>query len=232
MNFSPLWISIKTSLLATLITFILGIIVSYLVVNYKGRFKGFIDGIFTLPLILPPTVLGFFLLLICGKNGPIGKLLKLFDTNIIFSWTATVIAATVVAFPMMYRTTRSSFEQIDPNIISAARTLGLSEFKIFYKIAIPLAWPGIIAGIVLSFARAMGEFGATLMIAGNIPGKTQTMPLAIFFAVFAETAVTCIVLPAGSAPSGAFTFTVTPLDAVALKDWAGMETASLFVSVS
>ena len=158
MNFSPLWISIKTSLLATLITFILGIIVSYLVVNYKGRFKGFIDGIFTLPLILPPTVLGFFLLLICGKNGPIGKLLKLFDTNIIFSWTATVIAATVVAFPMMYRTTRSSFEQIDPNIISAARTLGLSEFKIFYKIAIPLAWPGIIAGIVLSFARAMGEF--------------------------------------------------------------------------
>ena len=123
------------------------------------------------------------MLLICGKNGPVGKLLKLFDTNIIFSWTATVIAATVVAFPMMYRTTRSSFEQIDPNIISAARTLGLSEFKIFYKIAIPLAWPGIIAGIVLSFARAMGEFGATLMIAGNIPGKTQTMPLAIFFAV-------------------------------------------------
>ena len=183
MNFSPLWISIKTSLLATLITFILGIAVSYLVVHYKGRLKGFIDGIFTLPLILPPTVLGFFLLLICGKNGPVGKLLKLFDTNIIFSWSATVIAATVVAFPMMYRTTRSSFEQIDPNILSAARTLGLSEFKIFYKIAIPLAWPGIIAGLVLSFARAMGEFGATLMIAGNIPGKTQTMPLAIFFAV-------------------------------------------------
>ena len=172
MNFSPLWISIKTSLLATLITFILGISVSYLVVNYKGRLKGFIDGIFTLPLILPPTVLGFFLLLICGKNGPVGKLLKLFDTNIIFSWSATVIAATVVAF-----------EQIDPNILSAARTLGLSEFKIFYKIAIPLAWPGIIAGLVLSFARAMGEFGATLMIAGNIPDKTQTMPLAIFFAV-------------------------------------------------
>ena len=183
MNFSPLWISIKTSLLATLITFILGISVSYLVVNYKRSLKGFIDGIFTLPLILPPTVLGFFLLLICGKNGPVGKLLKLFDTNIIFSWSATVIAATVVAFPMMYRTTRSSFEQIDPNILSAARTLGLSEFKIFYKIAIPLAWPGIIAGLVLSFARAMGEFGATLMIAGNIPGKTQTMPLAIFFAV-------------------------------------------------
>ncbi|MCQ2969629.1 MAG: molybdate ABC transporter permease subunit [Clostridium sp.] len=183
MNFSPLWISIKTSLLATLITFVLGITISYLVVNYKGRLKGIIDGILTLPLILPPTVLGFFLLLIFGKNGPVGKILNLFDTTIIFSWTATVIAATVVAFPMMYRTTRSSFEQIDPNILSAARTLGLSEFKIFYKIAIPLASPGIIAGLVLSFARAMGEFGATLMIAGNIPGKTQTMPLAIFFAV-------------------------------------------------
>ena len=183
MDFSPLWISLKTAFLATIITSIIGIFISYKMANYKGRGRGLIDGVFTLPLILPPTVIGFFLLLICGKNGPVGKLLKLFDTNIIFSWSATVIAATVVAFPMMYRTTRSSFEQIDPNIISAARTLGLSEFKIFYKIAIPLAWPGIIAGIVLSFARAMGEFGATLMIAGNIPDKTQTMPLAIFFAV-------------------------------------------------
>ena len=183
MDFSPLWISIKTSLLATLITFILGISVSYLVVNYKGRLKGFIDGIFTLPLILPPTVLGFFLLLICGKNGFVGKIFMSFNKNIIFSWSATVIAATVVAFPMMYRTCRSAFEQIDKNMISAARTLGLSETKIFFKIAIPLAWPGIIGGLVLSFARALGEFGATLMIAGNIPGKTQTMPVAIFFAV-------------------------------------------------
>ena len=107
----------------------------------------------------------------------------LFDKSVIFTWTATVIAATVVSFPMMYRTSRSAFEQIDINIIYAARTLGLSEFKIFYKIAIPLAMPGIIGGIVLAFARAIGEFGATLMIAGNIPGKTQTMPLAIFFAV-------------------------------------------------
>lgn len=121
-------------------------------------------------------------MLICGKNGPIGKLLDLFNTSLIFSWSATVIAAIVVSFPMMYRTTRSAFEQIDINILSAARTLGLSEFKIFYKIAIPLAMPGIIGGLVLSFARAMGEFGATLMLAGNIPGKTQTMPLAIFFA--------------------------------------------------
>jgi molybdate transport system permease protein len=182
MDFSPLWISIKTATLSTVITFLLGIIISYWMANFKGKSKGLIDGLFTLPLILPPTVVGFFLLLICGKNGPVGKIFELFNTSIIFSWSATVLAAIVVSFPMMYRTTRAAFEQIDTNIISAARTLGLSEFKIFYKIAIPLAMPGIIGGLVLSFARAIGEFGATLMIAGNIPGKTQTMPLAIFFA--------------------------------------------------
>lgn len=183
MDFSPLWISLKTAFLATIITSIIGIFISYKMANYKGRGRGFIDGIFTLPLILPPTVIGFFLLLICGKNGFVGKVFMSFNKNIIFSWSATVIAATVVAFPMMYRTCRSAFEQIDKNMISAARTLGLSETKIFFKVAIPLAWPGIIGGLVLSFARALGEFGATLMIAGNIPGKTQTMPVAIFFAV-------------------------------------------------
>lgn len=182
-DISPLWISIKTATIATTITFFLGLIASYLMANFKGKSKGLIDGLLTLPLILPPTVVGFFLLLICGKNGPIGKFLLIFDKSLIFSWVATIIAATVVAFPMMYKTTRSAFEQIDINIILAARTLGLSEFRIFYKIAIPLAWPGIIGGLVLSFARAIGEFGATLMLAGNIPGRTQTMPLAIFFAV-------------------------------------------------
>ena len=183
MDFSPLWISLKTAFLATIITSIIGIFISYKMANYKGRGRGLIDGVFTLPLILPPTVIGFFLLLICGKNGFVGKIFMSFNKNIIFSCSATVIAATVVAFPMMYRTCRSAFEQIDKNMISAARTLGLSETKIFFKIAIPLAWPGVIGGLVLSFARALGEFGATLMIAGNIPGKTQTMPVAIFFAV-------------------------------------------------
>lgn len=183
MNLSPLWISIKTAFLATIITFILGVAAAYWIANSKNKLKGLIDGLFTLPLILPPTVIGFFLLLICGKNGPVGKFLLNFDITLIFSWTATVIAATVVSFPMMYRTSRASFEQIDINVISAARTLGLSEMKIFFRIALPLAWPGIIGGLVLSFARAMGEFGATLMLAGNIPGRTQTMPLAIFFAV-------------------------------------------------
>jgi molybdate transport system permease protein len=182
MDFAPLRISVETAVLSTVITFFLGIIISYWMASFKGKSKGIIDGLFTLPLILPPTVVGFFLLLICGKNGPVGKFFELFNTSIIFSWSATVIAAVVVSFPMMYRTSRAAFEQIDVNILFAARTLGLSELKIFYKIAIPMAMPGIIGGLVLSFARAIGEFGATLMIAGNIPGKTQTMPLAIFFA--------------------------------------------------
>lgn len=181
---TPLWISIRTSLLATIITFFLGIGTAYLVANYKGKGRGIIDSILTLPLVLPPTVLGFFLLLLFGKNGPAGKfLMNYFEINIIFSWAATVIAAVVVAFPMMYRSARSAFEQIDDNLISAAKTLGMSNWSIFYKISIPLAWPGIIGGVVLAFARALGEFGATLMIAGNIPGRTQTMPLAIFFQV-------------------------------------------------
>ena len=180
---TPLWISIRTSLLATIITFFLGIGTAYLVANYKGKGRGIIDSIFTLPLVLPPTVLGFFLLIFFGKNGPAGKFLLQFDINLIFTWTATVISAVVVAFPMMYRSSRSAFEQIDDNLIAAAKTLGMSKWKIFYKISVPLAWPGIIGGVVLSFARALGEFGATLMMAGNIPGKTQTMPVAIFFAV-------------------------------------------------
>lgn len=183
-DFSPFWISIKTSLLSTIITLIIGLPIAYVIATRNNKFKGLIDGIITLPLVLPPTVVGFFLLLLVGKNGPIGIFLRnIFDITLIFSWPATVISAIVVSFPMIYRTTRSSFEQIDTNIICAARTLGLSEFKIFYKIAIPITYPGIIGGIVLTFARAMGEFGATLMLAGNIPGKTQTMPLAIFFAV-------------------------------------------------
>lgn len=182
-DLSPLLTSLKTSVLATIITVILGILIAYKMSNYKGKLKWLLDGILTLPLILPPTVVGFFILLLVGKNGFIGKFFLKYGINIIFSWEATVICAIVVSFPMMYRTTRAAFEQIDNNMILAARTLGLSEWKIFYKVAIPLSLPGIIGGTVLSFARALGEFGATLMVAGNIPGKTQTMPLAIFFAV-------------------------------------------------
>jgi len=182
-NLSPLWISSKTAITATFITFFLGIAAAWFMKNKKGKFKVFFDAIFTLPMVLPPTVLGFFLLLIFGKNGPIGKVLFSVGIKLIFSWPATVIAATVVAFPLMYKTTAGAFGQIDESILNAARTLGVSEWRIFWTIAVPLALPGIAAGTVLSFARALGEFGATLMLAGNIPGKTQTIPIAIFFAV-------------------------------------------------
>ncbi len=185
MNFdlSPLWISSKTAITSTIITFFLGIAAAWFMKSKKGKLKVFFDAVFTLPMVLPPTVLGFFLLLIFGKNGPIGKLLFSVGIKLIFSWPATVIAAAVVAFPLMYKTTAGAFEQIDENILNAARTLGVSEGRIFWTIAVPLAWPGIAAGTVLAFARALGEFGATLMMAGNIPGKTQTIPVAIFFAV-------------------------------------------------
>ncbi|MEW9123466.1 MAG: molybdate ABC transporter permease subunit [Thermotaleaceae bacterium] len=182
MDWSPLWISLRTAFTATFITFFLGISAAKWMTDYRGKGKGIIDSIFNLPLVLPPTVVGFLLLLLFGRNGPIGKLLLKFDTTIIFSWYATVISATVVSFPLMYKTTRGSFEQMDKNLIHAARTLGISEWRIFWKVILPLSWPGVAAATVLAFARSLGEFGATLMIAGNIPGTTQTIPVAIFFA--------------------------------------------------
>ncbi|WP_195941070.1 molybdate ABC transporter permease subunit [Romboutsia sp. 1001713B170131_170501_G6] len=183
LDLAPLVISIKTSLIATIITSIIGILIAYLMMNYKGKFRTLIEIILSLPLILPPTVVGFCLLLIFGKNGIIGNILISMNKNIIFTWWATVISAVAVSLPIMYRSLRSAFEQIDENIILSARTLGLSEWNIFKKIVLPLSTPGLIGGIALSFARAIGEFGATLMIAGNIPGKTQTIPIAIFFEV-------------------------------------------------
>lgn len=184
MNFdlSPAWISIKITFIATIIIFFLGLSIAWWMTNYRGRWKGLLDGIFTLPLVLPPTVAGFGILLLIGKHGPVGKFLNLFGVNIIFSWYAAVIAAVVVAFPLMYKTSKGAFEQIDPNILNAARTLGVSETKIFWRVTVPLAWPGIAAATALAFARSMGEFGATLMVAGSIPGKTQTIPIVIYFA--------------------------------------------------
>lgn len=181
-DMSPMWISLKTAFTATAVTFFLGLAAARWMAYYKGKLKGLIDGIFNLPLVLPPTVVGFFLLLLFGRNGPLGKLLFKFGMTVIFSWPAAVIAAVVVAFPLMYKTARGALEQIDCNIVNAARTLGVSEWRIFWRVVLPLAWPGIAAGTILAFARSLGEFGATLMIAGNIPGKTQTIPVAIFFA--------------------------------------------------
>ena len=182
-DWSPLAISLKTASVATVITGCLGTAAAWWLFSYQGKRKEWFDGLLTLPLVLPPTVVGFLLLLLFGKHGPIGQVLQSFGLSVIFSWFATVIAATVVAFPLMYRTTLGAFDQVDAHLIQAARTLGASEWRIFWRVLVPLAWPGMIAGLILSFARALGEFGATLMLAGNIPGKTQTIPTAIFFAV-------------------------------------------------
>jgi molybdate ABC transporter permease protein len=182
-DISPLWISLKTSLIATTITFFLGIIAAYWMLGYRGKWRSLIEGIFILPLILPPTVVGFLLLVIFGKYGILGQFLASFNINIVFTWYAAVITATVVAFPLMYKTALGAFEQIDANLIRAARTLGASEWTVFWRVSFPLAIPGIIGGATLAFARALGEFGATLMLAGNIPGQTQTIPMAIYFSV-------------------------------------------------
>ena len=182
-DLSPLWISLKSSAIATFFTFFLGIAAARWMLSTRIRGKALIEGIFISPLVLPPTVVGFLLLLLFGRNGAIGQFLLQFDLTIIFTWQATVITATVVSFPLMYKTALGAFEQIDANLLNAARTLGASEWQVFWRIMLPLAWPGILAGTILAFARALGEFGATLMLAGNIPGQTQTIPMAIYFAV-------------------------------------------------
>jgi len=179
----PFWISLKTTMVSTIIVFFLGIAAARWSMYLPPRTRGIMDALFTFPMILPPTVLGFFLLLLLGNSSPLGQMLKGLGLQPIFSWTATVISGTMVAFPLMYRTARGAFEQVDRTVIDVARTLGLSKRVIFMKIMLPLSMPGLMAGTVLSFSRTLGEFGATLMIAGNIPGKTQTLPIAIFFAV-------------------------------------------------
>jgi molybdate transport system permease protein len=191
---SPLWISLATVFTATLITFFTGIAVARWMARHESRVRSFIDGILILPLVLPPTVVGLGLLLLFGKNGPIGQLLLLFDLNVVFSWPATVITATVVSFPLMYMNARGAFEQVDISVENAARTLGASEWRTFWTVTLPLAWPGVAAGAVMAFARAIGEFGATLMLAGNIPGKTTTIPVAIYFAVQDENREQALVL--------------------------------------
>jgi molybdate transport system permease protein len=186
MDWSPVRISLETSVAATLIVMVVGLAAAAWRERQTGPAMALVDGLFLLPLVLPPTVVGFFLLLLFGRNGPLGKLLLRFGQTVVFSWPATVIAAAVVSFPLMYLTARAALEQVDPHFLQAARTLGASEWRVFREVALPLAWPGILAGTILSFARALGEFGATLMLAGNIPGKTATIPIAIYFAVEAD----------------------------------------------
>jgi len=182
-DLSPLWVSLKVSLLATVITLQMGILVAYRMYRYQGKARSLIDGILMMPLILPPTVIGFVLLIVLGKNGVLGQILTQWNLRIVFTWYAAVLAAVVVSFPLMYRSALGAFEQIDTLILDAARIDGASDHAVFWYVSLPLASPGIVAGTVLTFARGLGEFGATLMIAGNIPGQTQTMPMAIYFAV-------------------------------------------------
>ena len=181
-DYSPIWISYKCAAFSIFITFFLGLFVARWMMTLKNKVIQLIfDGIFTLPLVLPPTVMGFFLLLIFGVNQPIGSFfLNVFGVRIAFSFSATVIAAVVISFPIMYRSARGALEQVDTDLVDAARTLGMSETSIFFKVLVPNALPGIISGGVLSFARGLGEFGATAMLAGNIVGKTRTLPLAVY----------------------------------------------------
>ena len=185
MELSPLIITLETAAVATVVTFLAGIGLALAVVRMR-RFQGLADAIITLPMVLPPTVVGFFLLLFLGRRSAVGRFLLQFDLSLVFTWKAAVIAAVVVSLPLMYRTARGAFEQLDPNILAAARTLGVSEWRIFWRVLLPNARAGILAGLVLSFTRALGEFGATIMFAGNIPGTTQTMSTAIYAAVQAN----------------------------------------------
>lgn len=187
MDISPIIISMKTATIAILFTFILGLLAARWILYRKSEAtRIFWDGIFTMPLVLPPTVAGFFLLVFFGSYGPVGKLFENhLGIKIAFSWGATILAAVVMSFPLMYRSARGALEQIDEDLIFAARTLGMSEWSIFFRVMIPNALPGIISGGVLAFARGLGEFGATAMIAGNIPGRTRTLPLAVYSEVAA-----------------------------------------------
>ncbi len=180
-DLSPLWVTLKTTLTAIVFIFILGLAAAYFSLRIPARAQDIADSIFTIPMVLPPTVCGFLLLLAFGKNTGVGQWFIDIGFPLIFSWQATVIAAVVVAFPLMYRSARGAFENLDPNMLDAARTLGWSNAKIFFKLMLPLSWSSIAAGTVLSFARALGEFGATLFLAGNYLGITRTIPIAIYF---------------------------------------------------
>lgn len=176
LDWSPLWISLKTGIVATIVSFFLGIFAARKVIKMSPGKKAVVDGILTLPMVLPPTVAGFFLLLIFSRRRPFGIFLfEQFGIKVVQTWLGCIIAATVIAFPLMYRNARAAFEQLDVNLIYAGRTLGMSDVKIFWKIIVPSAGPGIASGTILTFARALGEYGATSMLAGNIPGKTGTI---------------------------------------------------------
>ncbi|UTY60324.1 MULTISPECIES: molybdate ABC transporter permease subunit [unclassified Massilia] len=203
---TALGLSLKVALWATLLDLVLGVAAGYLLARCRFPGRDLLDAVLTLPMVMPPTVLGYYLLVLIGRQGPLGAWLQSsFGINLIFTWQAAVLAAAVVAFPLVLKAARSAFETVDVQLEQAARVLGVSEFAIFLRVTLPLAWRGVLAGVLLAFARTMGEFGATLMVAGSIPGKTQTLSIAVYEAVQAGqddtanllvliTSVTCVVV--------------------------------------
>jgi len=182
-DWQPVYLSLKVAVVSLVFVFALGIAAALFMIRKQFPGKAAVEAFITLPMVLPPVVTGFVLLLIIGKNGPVGRLLaEYFGTQLIFTPAAAVLAAIVIAFPLMYQSAKAALQSVDSTLEDAARTLGAGEMRVVFTVTLPLALPGLVAGAVLSFARALGEFGATIMIAGNIPGKTQTIPLAIYFA--------------------------------------------------
>lgn len=176
LDWSPLWISLKTGAVATTVCFFLGVWAARGVLRMGPRGKAFMDGLFTLPMVLPPTVAGFFLLLLFSLRRPVGSFLyATFDLKVVQTWLGCILAASVISFPLMYRNARAAFEQVDVSLLHAGRTLGMSERAIFWRVVMPAAGPGVASGAILTFARALGEYGATSMLAGNIAGKTGTI---------------------------------------------------------
>jgi molybdate transport system permease protein len=172
--------TVEMALLATALVLVPGVAAAFFLARYRGPGKGALDTVLSLPLVLPPTVVGFFLLELLGRNRPLGAWLAQHGIEIVFTWKAVVLATAVMSFPLLVRSARTAFEEVDPRLVGLARTLGAGPFAAFFRVALPLAWRGVLAGVVLAFSRALGEFGATIMIAGNIPGRTQTLALAIF----------------------------------------------------
>jgi molybdate transport system permease protein len=208
------WIALRLTLKvagwATALNLLLGVGVGYAISRWRFAGRDLLDAIFTLPMVMPPTVLGYYLLVVIGSRGVVGAwLLEHFGIRLIFTWQAAVIAATIVSFPLVFKAARAAFETVEPQLEDAARTLGIGELGVFLRVSLPLAWRGILAGLLLSFARALGEFGATLMVAGNIVGKTQTLSIAVYEAVQAGqdatadflvgvTSLTCIAVLLGA----------------------------------
>lgn len=184
MTLAPLLLSLQVAFIATLLTGVIGVALAAGIARWQSRWREWLDALFMLPLVLPPTVLGYYLIVLVGRNGAFGQWLEqTWDVVLIFSWQGAVLAASIVSLPLIYRTARAAFEEVNVSLENAGRSLGLSEWQVFWRISLPLAWRGIVAGLMLTFARAMGEFGATLMVAGNLPGKTQTLSVAVYDAV-------------------------------------------------